>query len=583
MNKDLDSTQIKNIIRRRKKGFLVIFLPLFLVGLIVAFALPPIYRSEAMIRVEDQDIKEGFVQSTTEEYAEERIEKLKQEALGRSNLKKIVEKFKLYTEGNKEVSVSERIGKLKDSITLETIVSEMQSKPGGKAMSFTLAFNLSHEGRNPDIVQKVTETLANFYIEEDIKKSQRTLSATTNFVEAELERIKNEIEIQEKKISEFKEKHSRELPTDLGYNIQSITRLERELDKADLELRSLTEKIIFLESQLALVEPLSPIVVEGDKVATNPSQRLKELNIQLTELKSIYSDKHPDIKKLKKEIAELESNVQASDDSIAKVKRLGQLENELATLEAKLGSKHPDVKRLKNEIAILSQEVNNSMTDRTKRQISQEKPDNPAYISLVTQIKSIKTEIQAIQEGKRNISQSIQSYQQRIEKTPSVEKELNALTRDYDAAKNKYNEVWNELTAARVAQKVEGKQGGRRFRIASPAYLPGKPYKPNRLAIILVSFLMAIGISSLISAFQESLDDSLKTSEQLRQLTGYQVLTSISYIISDRERRAKRLKAFSLSFLIIFCIGLGLYFVNHYIIPLDAMWSIILERIKMIA
>ncbi len=582
MGKELDSSQIKNIIRRRKKGFITIFLILFLTGFIIALALPPTYKSDAVIRVEDQEIQEEFIQRSTNEYVEERIGKLNQQVLSYQNLKEIAEKFKLHSEDNNQVPVSEVVEKLRQNIQLETIVSEMQSKPGGRPLSFTLAFNLSYEGKDPISVQKVTETLANLYITEDIKSTERLVAATTDFLKVELERIKKDIEIQEKRISVFKKKHSRELPSDLGYNIQTITRLEREFDQANMRLRSLTEKEIFLESQLANVEPLSPIVVEGERIATNPNQRLKELNIQLTKLKSIYSEKHPDIKKLKKEIDELESQVQSSDDSIAKVKRLGQLENELAALEGRLGPKHPDVKALKTEIKLLSIEVNNSLTETAKLKISEEKPDNPAYITLVTQIKALKTEKKAIQEDKQNISRSIQSYQKRIEKTPVVERELNALTRDYEAAKNRYNEIWNELTAAQIIEKVEGKQRGRRFSIASPANLPTKPYKPNRLAIILVSFLIALGLSSVFAAFKESLDSSIKTGNELKEHTGLPVMATLSYMTSDHEIRVNRLKKFGWCFVMASGLVAAYYLVDIYFIKMEELWSIIIDRIKMI-
>jgi uncharacterized protein involved in exopolysaccharide biosynthesis len=582
MDKELDRIQIKDIIRRRKKSFILISTFLFLVGFIVAIALPPIYKSEAMIRVEDQEIQEGFVQQTTDDYVEQRIGKINQQILSRPKLEEIVNKFNLYDKDKNQADISVLVAKLREDILLETIVSEMQSKPGGRHLSFTVAFNLSYQGKDPETVQKVTSTLADFYIKEDIKSTKRILSATSDFLEAELDRLKKDIEIQEKKISEFKEKHSRELPSDLGYNIQVVSRLERELDRASLELRTLTGKKIFLESQLSQVEPLSPIVVEGEKIATNPNQRLKELNIQLIKLKSIYSNKHPDIKKLKREIRELESQVQASDDSVEKVKRLRQLENELAELESKLGSKHPDVKALKKEIALLSQEVNNQITETAILKISEEKPDNPAYISLVTQINATKTDMLSIEENKQNIVQSIEIYQKRIEKAPVVEKEFNALTRDYEAAKNKYNEIWNEFTAAQVAQKVEGNQSGRRFSIASQAYLPTKPYKPNRLAVILVSFLIAIGTSSLFAAFKESMDNSVKSTDQIRQITDVPVLTSISYIVTDSDKRARRLKKFVWLFLIIIIVVSGIYFADQYIVNLEDLWSIFLERIKMI-
>jgi uncharacterized protein involved in exopolysaccharide biosynthesis len=583
MEKEITKKQIVQIIRRRKKSFITIFSLIFLTGLGIAIALHPMYKSEAMITVNAQEIPENYVQSTLNEYVEARIEKINQQVLSRPRLQKVVQDLNLFSEEINQANIYEIIEKFRENINLEMIISEMQSKPGGKNLSFTVAFNLSYEGKDPTTVQRVADKLANLYVEEDTKRKQRVVSATKDFLEVELERLKANIDLQEKKISEFKNKHLRELPSNINSNIQRVTRFERELEVADMQIRSLNEKKLFLESQLATVEPLSPIVIEGDKIATNPSQRLKELNIQLTKLKSIYSDRHPDIKKIKREIKELETQVQNSDMSIEKIKRQRQLENDLVSLESKLGSDHPDVKEIKREIAVLEKEINNSMTETAKLKISEEKPDNPAYISLMTQLNAINLEIQAIQEDKKNIIQSIEKYQRIIQKAPNLEKELNSLTRDYEASKGKYEEILNELMAAQVAKEIEGTQQGERFVIASPANLPTKPYKPNRLVIILVGLIIAIGASFIFSAFQESIDDTIKTAEQIQQITDVPVLTSISYIASAREKRTRWLKRITcLLFMTIF-IGFCLYFADKYFIKLDHLWGIILERLKMIA
>lgn len=583
MDTEISRMHINQFIRRRKKIFLTIFFILFLTGLVVAIAMPPVYTSEATIRIDDQEVPEGFVQPTRPDFAEQRIGKINQQVLSRPHLKAIIEEFNLYSENENQINSSDAISKFRENIHMETIVSEMQSKPGGKTLSFTLAFNLSYEGKDPETVQAVTDKLANLYIEEDMKRRERVMTATTDFLNAELKRIKLDIESQEKKISDFKEKHLRELPSEVRVNIQTVARLERELDKTNIQLRNLNERKIFLVSQLANVEPLIPIIVEGDKIATNPSQRLKELNIQLTKLKSIYSEKHPDIKKIKREISELETKIQSSDASVEKVKRLQYLENKLVSLESKLGKKHPDVTALKKEIAALSSEINNLMTKKVKLKISEEKPDNPAYITLLTEINAIDMEIQAIKEDEKSIIKKMEEYQSRIDRGPNIEKELNALTLDYETSKSKYREILNEQMAAQVFQNVEDSQRGQKFIIASPAYLPTEPFKPNRLGIILVSLVLAIGTSFIFAAFQESLDNSIKTTDQIGQITGAPVLTSLSFIVTDREKKIRLLKRITWSLLFIMCAGTGLYVVNQYVIKLYDLWSIISERLKMIA
>ena len=260
---------------------------------------------------------------------------------------------------------------------------------------------------------------------------------------------------------------------------------------------------MLLNAQLAKVEPLTPIVVEGSNIASNPNQRLKELYFQLTRLRSVYSEKHPDIKKIKNEINELETQVKHSDISVEKVKRLNQLEDQLAEMQSVYGPEHPEIKAIKREIAILKPEVNNLMTETVKIKISEKRPDNPAYINLVTQINAIKTEMVALLEDSKQIAQDIIKFQRRIEKAPFVEKELNALQRDLDSAQDKYSEISNKLLEARVSKELESKQKAQRFSITSSAYLPVKPFKPNRLLIILLGFVSALVVSSLFVAARE--------------------------------------------------------------------------------
>lgn len=591
MYKEPELKDIKYIMSRRKKSFLAIFAIIILAGLIIATALPPIYKSEAIIRVDEQEISEDFVQSTVSEFVGERISKISQQVLNRAKLIEIAKLHQINADERDKISDTEIVKQMKQDIILEPIISDLQSGQTGRNMSVvTIAFNLSYQGKDPDTVQKVTETLSNLFLEEDIKRREKIVTATTDFLKEELERLNNEINSHEKKISEFKTEYQKVLPDEKNYNFQAILRLERELDKAESRLRFLREKELLLETQLARVEPLSPIIVEGENVSTNPNQRLKQLYLELTRLRSLYSEKHPDIKKAKNEIRELETQVKTSDVSVVKVKRLLQLEAQLAEMKGVHGPNHPEIKAIKREISILKPEVNNLMTETVKTKISQEKPDNPAYISLVTQLNALKMEMQAIEADKNQIIMEIDKFQRRIEKAPFVEKELNALLRDHESAQAKYLDISNKLMEAQVSRGLEGKEQSQRVSIASPAYYPTEPFKPNRLLIIILSFASALVLSSLFVALREGMDDTVKNADAIKSITGVPVLTSVPYIVTNEEKRAKRYKKFIWSLAVFLALGVFLIVVDQFIISfdnlalkVDQIWTIIMERIKTIA
>jgi uncharacterized protein involved in exopolysaccharide biosynthesis len=591
MDKGLELKDIKNLFSRRKKGFWVVFMTIFLGGFIVAIALPPVYRSEAIIRVEEQEIPEDFVQSTISEYVDERITKISQQVLNRERLFAIADRNNLYSDGKSKKNETEIVRKMKKDIALVPIFSELQNQLRGRPRSaVTIAFNLSYQGKDPIIIQKVTDTLSRLFLEEDVKRRERVVSTTNEFLKAEQHRLREEIKGWENEISKFKKAHLHELPDEQRYNFQAILRLERELDQNQNQLRLKQEKEMLLNTQLAKVEPLTPIVVEGSNVSSNPNQRLKELYLQLTQFRSIYSEKHPDIKKIKNEINELETQVKHSDVSVEKIKRLNQLEEQLAEKQGVYGPEHPEIKAIKREIAILKPEVDGLMTEAVKIKISEERPDNPAYINLVTQIKAIKMEMEALRVDNKKILQDIDKFQRRIEKAPFVEKELNELLRDREGSQAKYRDISNKFLDARVAGTLEGKQQADRVSIASPAYLPSKPFKPNRLLILMLSFASALIFSSFFVAFREGMDHTVKNSDQIKSITGIPVLSSVSYIVTTEERRSNRYKKFIWSLAVFLVLGVLLIVVDQFIISFDNLllkfnqiWTIILERIKMIA
>ena len=581
MKKELGVPDIKAFMRRRKKSFLVTFIAIFLLGFAVALILPPIYRSEATILIQDQQIPEDYVRPATKEFAEERIEKINQQVLNRLNLLNIIKQFNLYPNMQQAKDPTEIVRKMKNDIGLELINAEKRSKTGGRLDTMTVAFRLSYEGKDPETVQKVADNLSKLYLEMDEKSREQLALVTTDFLKDELERLKIQMSRQEKEISIFERKHLRELPSDKGYNLQAISRLERELDQIDMQLRLLKEKRIHLNAQLVNVDPLTPIVIEGEGIAKNPNQRLKELNLQLVKLQSVYSDKHPDIKKIKREIKELELKTQISDDSISKIKRLKQKENELVELSAMHGPEHPDVKALKKEVYQLSSDVDKLMTEKAKIQVAQEKPDNPIYINLQAQIESIGLEIKALEKDKDEVSKEISEYQSRIENLPMVEERLKELNRDYKSLQDQYAEISGKLMGAQVGKEMQDKEKAQRFSITSAAYLPIKPTKPKRMVITLIGFLAALGLSYGFATLKDSMDQGIRTSNQIRELTGTPVLSSIPFILTNHEKNMVRLKRFVWFFVIMGVIGGGLFVIDQYIFRLDLIWTAFVGRLQM--
>ncbi|MCG2778743.1 MAG: Wzz/FepE/Etk N-terminal domain-containing protein [Desulfobacterales bacterium] len=581
MDAQLEIQDLKGVIRRRKKSFLIPFLLIFLFAGGVAFMLPPVYRSESMILIEGQQIPEDYVKATITSYVEESLQVIKQQVMSRAKLLSIIEQLNLYSEMREKHTTEEMVDKMRKDIELKTISASVVDRRSGRPSAATIAFTLSYQGKEPSKAQKVANVLASFFLEEDLRRREDLASVTTDFLEQESEGLKKQIHVLENKISEFKKAHIGELPEFSNVNLQAIARLESEVARTIERIGTLKEQKIYLKGQLVSVDPLNPIVTEQGKVTRNPKERLKALRLQLISLQSALSEKHPDIKKLKNEIKELEAQVGKSDDSVAKVRRLSELEGQLAALKGKLGPKHPDVIRLSREVIVLSKEVDELLTEKSKTEVSDEKPDNPAYINLMTRIAAMELEIESLLEERRKIEQRMGEYESRLERAPLVEKEYLELTRDYENAKRKHSEIVSKLLTARISQGMEQTQRGERFTIAEPAQLPEKPFKPNRMAIALIGFVLALGAGVGLAAVREAVDRSVKTADELNSITGVPVFSVISLMETDEERRSRLIRRILLIATAIGVIVAALILVNKFVMPLDVIWAKVQRRLAM--
>lgn len=581
MNEMVTIADIKGIMRRRRKEFLFCFSLLFIIAGVISLVLAPIYLSKSTILIENQQIPQDYVKSSITSYAEERLEMIKQQVMSRTKLMGIIEEFNLYKEMRERYTTGEIVSKMRSDINLRTISADVKDRRTGRDTDATIAFTLSYEGKEPSIVQKVANVLASLYLEENLRVREQQASNTTAFLQQELDELKGQMDLYQDRIIDFKKAHYGELPEFNTVNLQALTRLQMDADQVDAEIRSLKERKILLEAQLVSLDPLMPVVTEDGTMLMSPQEHLKYLRRRLISLRGTLTHRHPDIIRLTQSIKELEAQVKGSDDSTEKVHRLNELKGQLATLNGRLGPKHPDVIKLTMEVETLSEEVKDLQVETATLELSEKKPDNPAYISMRTQIATTQMEIDNLMEQRKEIYSEISDYEKRLENGPTVEKEYHNLTRDYENAKHKYDELMNKLLQAKVAQGMEESQQGERFTIVEPAQVPEKPYKPNRIAIVLIGTILALGTGIGVSAVREAMDTSVKTADELFSLTGAPVLSVIPEMESDEERKARRIKRTLWILGGLGAAALALVLVHLFVMPLEIAWLKIQKRMMM--
>ena len=407
------------------------------------------------------------------------------------------------------------------------------------------------------MVQKVAGTLASLYLEQNLKTRGGPAQSTTQFLEAELIQLQERLKGLGEKITAFKGAHQGLLPEQQEFNRQQAARLEMDVKQLDTTIRGAGDRRIYLEGQLATVKPDTPLIgTTGERVMA-PADRLKVLEVSMADLQSKFSDDHPEVRKMRREIAELRKMAgQTSSSAAIRRQKLTQLQAELAEKQGKYSDQHPEVKKLRNEIARL---------DQTPKTASPPKPvtdtENPAYISLTTQIQGADADHASLRTQQAGLNDKLQTYRQRLEEAPKVEQEYLALTRDYQNASSKHQEVMNKILEARISEGMEEGQKGEKFTLIDPASFPEKPVSPKRWLIFLAGVILSLGVGFGTVALAEHLDHSVKNSDELARLTGLPILGSIMRIQTREDiiQTSRKLKLIWMITGFALCMGLALF------------------------
>jgi uncharacterized protein involved in exopolysaccharide biosynthesis len=540
MENDVHVQHYLDVIKRRKFHFIIPAIIVFFAAATTAFVLPPVYKATATIVIQSHAVSENLVHSAVSGYIEERLQGLSQRVMSSRNLLMTIERFGLYTDLRDENTSQRLVEEMREDILIEHGTTNVLSERSGREIPITTSFTVSFEGGKPEKLADVTNHLASLFLEEDARNREEKADTTIQFLEKRLAGLRLEIQETEAKLAAFKDKHLSELPELMALNLKTMDQLERQMENLEQNIKALTNRKIYLEGQLVLLEPtMFKVTSDGKKILT-PKEELSYLRSQYLTLSSSLSESHPDVIKLKKKLAALEGEVGTQQELRQLQKELYDKEHQLELLSKRVSPQHPDAVRLQKEVLLLQKELQKLSKRQKALKLSDEKPENPTYINLQTRVAATEMDIEATRKQLQQLQEKYEEYRKRVENSPKVEQEYLDLQRDYTNARNNYQETETRL---RVAQEAKGLQEDRmaeKFSLIGPATPPLEPYKPNRLAIFLLGLVLAVGSGTGFGSLSEYMDNSVHTADELAEIAGHKVLTVIPYWETSHEITHKR-------------------------------------------
>ncbi len=564
-------TSMIEAIRRRLPLGLGIALGLILLALLLALGLPAIYKSRAVILIEQQEIPQDLVRSLVTSYADQRIQIIAQRVLTTSNLSDIIEKYDLYTDEREADPLEIVLEEMREDITLEPISADVVDQRSGRPTKATIAFELAYENESPDLAQRVANELVSLFLNENLKQRTETAEETLTFLTTEADRLGAEVASLETALAEFKEGNVDRLPELTNLNLQLMNSREQDLIQVDNQIRSLEQQRVYLESELAQQQPTSQLYSETGQRILGPADQLKVLESEFIPLAARYGENHPDVIAMRKEIQSLRAQVGGATSNSEIILRRNQLQAELARVREKYSSDHPDVKRLNRELTSVERQLKATRNANYTPPVVGP-PDNPAYIQLQARLDATRADIRALQAQKVALRAKIDELEQRLTATPQVEREYRTLSRDYENAVAKYQEVLAKKQEAEFAKSLESGQKGERFTLIEPPLIPEEPDKPNRLAIGFLGAVLSAAGGVGVGAIAESVDNRIYGRTGITRVLGVPPLAVIPNI-DTKAARARKFRRRALFVLAVLAALIVAAVAIHFLFrPLDVLF-----------
>jgi uncharacterized protein involved in exopolysaccharide biosynthesis len=275
--------EIASILYRRRWWIIGPMVVGTLIALAFAMLMTPAYRSQATLLIDSPQIPTSFAPIQTANYANERVAKIRQQIMSRSNLTRLIHDAGLYRSEQKAMSFDDLLGIMRGAITVDLVSASGSQRP--TPANDTIAFDLSFTYFDPVVTHAVAERLVAMFMTEDKRLRTEQAIGTASFMARRVDELRNQMVDLEGKRREVESRYAGALPDQVALSAQSGSALRAEVSRLDTETQGLMQQNSLLATRSAEIA-----------AAPRPEmEALRRAEENVAQLGATYSDTHPDV------------------------------------------------------------------------------------------------------------------------------------------------------------------------------------------------------------------------------------------------------------------------------------------------
>jgi polysaccharide chain length determinant protein (PEP-CTERM system associated) len=487
---DQTFSDLLHVMKKRARPAAIAGFAVLLAMTCFVFLLPAKYESKATLLIEHMDMPVELAGGTgSQEYVEQRLQRTKQRVLTDESVKALIEKHHVYDMSN-GADVDYLIDQFKLNALVVPQVTGVIDPRSMRSAELTYAFDVSFIHSDPDVATAVANELADLFVSSSAAQAKEDALRSIEFAKVESERLAGELREREARLMTFRQQNPGGLPEDRVRNQDRASELEREIAAIDGDLRAARARRDLLDAQMRDTPRDNPTIDENGQIV-----------------------------------------VGAAD-------RLGQAQQELVAALAKYSEDHPDVRRLRREIATLSQDSKGGSTRPAT---------NPAYQQLESQVNAANIEVRELSARRTGISTQLSQMMGEITLSPKLEGQYRELVRDYEVMKTQYEQMRAQQATAELKAKAANTSAAESYVLINPARVPEDPIEPDRVALMFLALVLGVAAGVGTAFLLNVADTTIRGSSDVVAITGSQPFAHMPTLRSTLELRRRRVTDFALA------------------------------------
>ena len=481
-----------------------------IVGIVVVFTMPDRYQASARVFVDTQSIlRPLMVGIAVQPNIEQQVSMLSRTLLSRPTIERLVRNVDLDLDANTPAA--------KDAV-VDSVTQAISIQSAGRDNLYTLTYR----DQKPEVAKRVVQALLTIFVESSLGATRQDSDSARKFLDDQIKVYEAKLAEAEARLKNFKLRNI-EMQSEAGMDFTGRTaEINSLLNQARLELSEAESARNAAKRELDAFRDNRKTAQIIDEKTPEIDGRLNEQRILLDKLLSRYTDQHPDVFNTRQLIAQLEKQ---KANEIAKLRK-SALENPKLFYE----SANPAIQEL-----------------------------SKLYSEAEVKTASLRARVAEYQ------SRAAQAQSQ-LKIAPQLEAELAQLDRDYSVNKKSYADLVQRRESAMMSGELENTSNVADFRIIDPPRVNPKPVAPNRMLLLPLAFLIALGAGAGAAFVLNTARPVFFDGASLQEVTEIPLLGVIEIIPTEEIRKSEIRSARRFAYAIagLLCMYIGSVFLLSY-------------------